>query len=47
MNVVKSKYNMCLQNVVEWKCKVAEHGNTQVKYLKYTSKNALGRDTTN
>lgn len=38
---------MCLQNVVEWKYKGAEHGNTQVKYLKYVGKHTLGHETTN
>ena len=26
------KYNNCLQNAVEWKYKVGQKGNTQLKY---------------
>ena len=33
INVVSKKYNICLQNVVEWKYRIAKkNGNTQVKY---------------
>lgn len=36
-------YNICLQNVVQYKYKVAENPNTQVKYLNvvYLSKSHL------
>lgn len=44
MIVVSIKYNICLQTEAKWKSKVAEYGNTQVRYkllkivLKYSTR---------
>ena len=30
----RKKHNICIQNIEEWKFKVAENGNIQIEYLK-------------